>query len=108
MGGATIALYINPATAMEVRPTDNVDVVMELATYGSYARLEVRLRETGFVNGQESKVVCRYKVKGITVDIMPTDPAVIRFSNRWYWEGFEKAVLHPLTERESVYIFPLE
>lgn len=108
VGGATIALYTNPSTAMEVRPTDDVDVVVELATYGGYAKLEERLREIGFVNDQESKVVCRYKIKGIIVDIMPTDPSVIGFSNRWYPEGFEKATLYPLTERERVYIFPLE
>lgn len=108
VGGATIALYTIPDTALELRPTDDVDVVVELATYGSYAKLEERLREIGFVNDQESKVVCRYKIKGITVDIMPTDPAVIGFSNRWYGEGFEKAILHPLTERENIFLFPLE
>jgi hypothetical protein len=35
VGGATIALYANPETAMEVRPTDDIDVVVELATYGA-------------------------------------------------------------------------
>ncbi|OLY91803.1 Nucleotidyl transferase AbiEii toxin, Type IV TA system [Cnuella takakiae] len=108
VGGATVALYTNPEASIEVRPTDDVDVVIELATYGSYARLEERLRAIGFVNDQESKVICRYKIRGITVDIMPTDPAVIGFSNRWYGEGFEQAVLYPITERESIYIFPLE
>ena len=108
VGGATIALYANPETAMEVRPTDDIDVVVELATYGSYAKLEERLREIGFVNDTEAKVVCRYKVRGITVDIMPTDPKVIGFSNKWYPVGFSKAILHHLTERESIYIFPLE
>lgn len=108
VGGSTIALYANPETAMEVRPTDDIDVVVELATYGSYAKLEERLREIGFVNDVEAKVVCRYKVQGITVDIMPTDPKVIGFSNKWYPVGFSKAVLHDLTERESINIFPLE
>jgi len=108
VGGATIALYANPETSMEVRPTDDIDVVVELATYGSYAKLEERLREIGFVNDTEAKVVCRYKVRGITVDIMPTDPNVIGFSNKWYPVGFSKAILHDLTERESIYIFPLE
>lgn len=108
VGGATVALYTNPEASMEVRPTDDVDVVIEPATYGSYAKLEERLRAIGFVNDQESKVICRYKIRGITVDIMPTDPAVIGFSNRWYEEGFEQAVLYPITERESIYIFPME
>ena len=107
-GGATIALYTNPATALQVRLIDDIDVVVELATYGSYAKLEERLREIGFVNDQESKVICHYKIRGIIADIMPTDPAVIGFSNQWYSEGFEKAILHPLTEKRKHYIFPLE
>ena len=84
VGGATIALYGNPDTAFEMRPTDDIDVVVELATYGSFAKLEERLREIGFLNDTEAKVVCRYTIKGITVDIMPTDPKVIGFSNQWY------------------------
>lgn len=108
VGGATIALYGNQETAFEVRPTDDIDVVIELATYGSFAKLEERLREIGFVNDTEAKVVCRYKIRGITVDIMPTDPKVIGFSNQWYPEGFRHAILYDLTERESIYIFSLE
>lgn len=108
VGGATIALYGNPDTVFEVRPTDDIDVVIELATYGSFAKLEERLREIGFVNDTEAKVVCRYKIRGITVDIMPTDPKVIGFSNQWYPEGFSNAILYQLTERESIYIFSLE
>jgi len=108
VGGATIALYGNPDTAFEVRPTDDIDVVVELATYGSFAKLEERLREIGFVNETEAKVVCRYKIRGIIVDIMPTDPKVIGFSNQWYPEGFSNAILYDLTERQSIYIFSLE
>ena len=108
VGGATIALYGNPDTAFEIRPTDDIDVVVELATYGSFAKLEERLREIGFINDTEAKVISRYTIKGITVDIMPTDPKVIGFSNQWYPAGFKHAILYDLTERESIYIFPLE
>lgn len=108
VGGATIALYGNPDNAFEIRPTDDIDVVVELATYGSFAKLEERLREIGFVNDTEAKVVCRYKIRGITVDIMPTDSKVIGFSNQWYPEGFKHAIPYELTERGSIYIFSLQ
>ena len=108
VGGATIALYGNPDTSFEVRPTDDIDVVVELTTYGSFAELEGKLRQIGFVNDIEAKIVCRYKINGITVDIMPTDPKVIGFSNQWYPEGFKRAILYHLSERESIYIFSLE
>lgn len=90
VGGATIARYVNPDTAMEVRPTDDIDVVVELASYGSYAKLEERLREIGFVNDMEAKIVCRYQIRGITVDVMPTNPKVIGFSNKWYLRDLRK------------------
>lgn len=49
VSGAAIVLYTNPKTATEVRRTDDIDMVVELATYGSYAKLEERLREIAFV-----------------------------------------------------------
>jgi hypothetical protein len=37
-------------------------------------------------------VICRYQIRGFTVDIMPTKPEIIGFSNRWYPEGFANAI----------------
>ena len=107
VGGATVALYTDPQMAQEVRPTDDVDVVVELATYGDYVALEERLRAIGFVNDTASKVVCRYKIQGITVDIMPTDPQVIGFSNQWYAEGFAHSISFEVGAGLEVQIFPL-
>jgi len=91
VGGATVALYAD-AAAPDARPTDDVDVVVELATYGGYAGLEEKLRAIGFTNDTGSRVICRYKIQGITVDIMPTQTDIIGFSNKWYPEGFAHAV----------------
>ena len=45
VGGATVALYAtNSELATEVRPTDDVDVIVELATYKGYSDLDERLR----------------------------------------------------------------
>jgi hypothetical protein len=57
VGGAAVALYADPDTASEIRPTNDVDVVVEMASYGGYAQLEERLRTIGFKNDLESKVV---------------------------------------------------
>lgn len=51
VGGATVSLYASDFNiAGEIRPTDDVDVVVELASYTSYAALEEKLREIGFQN----------------------------------------------------------
>ncbi len=51
VGGATVSLYAtNEALAAEVRPTDDVDVIVELATYSGYSALDEKLRKIGFQN----------------------------------------------------------
>jgi predicted nucleotidyltransferase len=107
VGGATIALYVHSPTAADVRPTDDIDVVVELASYGSYSNLDARLRQLGFQNDVMSGVICRYRVQGIIVDVMPTDPTVLGFSNRWYPDGFRNAMNYQLDEQTSIRLFTL-
>ena len=57
VGGATVALYCDPQQTVEIRPTDDVDVVVELATYGSYSELDAKLRAIGFCNDVMSGVI---------------------------------------------------
>ena len=91
VGGATISLYSNRQT-LEVRPTDDVDVILEILDYNERSKLDEKLRAIGFINDVESNVICRYKIQGIIVDIMPTDDSSIGFNNIWYTKGFENAV----------------
>lgn len=95
VGGATVSLYTDRRTE-DVRPTDDIDVVIELWAYKDYALIEERLRKLGFVNDQESRVICRYTINGITVDIMPTYKEAIGFSNRWYPAGFSSAISYDI------------
>ena len=97
VGGATVSLY-GDETRTETRPTDDVDVVIELASYKGYSELDEKLRKAGFENDIESGVICRYKIQGMIVDIMPTDASVIGFSNKWYPEGFKNAISIQLDE----------
>lgn len=106
VGGATVSLYSTQAALAEsVRPTDDVDVVIELASYADYSKMEERLRRLGFANDMNSGVICRYTIKGIIVDIMPTSPGILGFSNNWYPDGFKNAVSYKLDEETEVLIF---
>lgn len=104
VGGATVALYASQA-APEVRPTDDVDVVIELASYSDYARLDKRLRDVGFLNDITSGVICRYTIQGVVVDVMPTEPGIIGFSNHWNPEGFQNAITYQLEKGSEIRIF---
>ena len=55
VGGATVSLYAD-LKATESRPTDDVNIIIELASYHKYVVLDERLRDVGFVNDTASGV----------------------------------------------------
>jgi predicted nucleotidyltransferase len=104
VGGATVSLYsTRPET--ETRPTDDVDIVVEIMHYKDYAAIEDRLRSKGFVNDVESGVICRYIIHGVTVDVMPTSEDILGFSNKWYPEAFVNSIRINLEDGLSIRIF---
>ncbi|MDP1803140.1 MAG: nucleotidyl transferase AbiEii/AbiGii toxin family protein [Bacteroidota bacterium] len=103
VGGATISLYPD-RPVLEVRPTDDVDVIIEIVNYVDRTELEAKLRSIGFSPDIESGVICRYQIQGIIVDIMPTDDASIGFKNIWYPKGFEKAINYELEKNFTIKI----
>ena len=103
VGGATISLYAD-RPVFEIRPTDDVDVIIELLNYAGRTALEEKLRSIGFTHDIESGVICRYHIQGIIVDIMPTDDPSIGFTNKWYPEGFTQAVNYDIDEQCTVSI----
>jgi predicted nucleotidyltransferase len=103
VGGATISLYPD-RTVFEVRPTDDVDVLIEILNYNDRSILEEKLRSIGFNHDIESQVICRYRIQGIIVDIMPTDDSSIGFGNKWYPQGFKNAVDYVLDESCTIQI----
>lgn len=48
VGGATIGLYLSDPGTSELRPTDDVDCLVEAASRAKYGELEERLRRLGF------------------------------------------------------------
>lgn len=104
VGGATVSLYTD-RPFREMRPTDDIDILIELVDYTGYARIEDQLRKKGFVNDIESEIIGRYKINGIIVDVMPTSAEVLGFTNRWYAEGFSVPMEKDLGEDCVIRIF---
>ncbi|RXK82897.1 hypothetical protein [Filimonas effusa] len=104
VGGSTVSLYsTRPET--ETRPTDDVDIVVEVVHHRDYAVIEEKLREKGFVNDVASGVICRYTVLGITVDVMPTSDEILGFANKWYAEAFANAIAVDLEDGITIRVF---
>jgi predicted nucleotidyltransferase len=93
VGGATVHLWLTEAGAPPARPTDDVDVVCEVATRARYYRLGDRLRERGFREDVDAPVLCRWRSvePPLVLDVMPTDPDILGFSNPWYGEAISSA-----------------
>jgi len=101
VGGATVSLYSTRPEA-ETRPTDDVDIVVEIFHYKEYAAIEEKLRNKGFANDATSGVICRYTIHGITVDVMPTSEEILGFSNKWYPEAFVNSIY--VTPEDGLFI----
>jgi len=104
VGGATVSLYKDRIVS-DSRVTDDVDIVIEIAAYREYAEIEEKLRSKGFTNDMTSKIVCRYIVRGVIVDIMPTSPDILGFTNLWYADGVKNTITHKIDESTEVKLF---
>ena len=97
LGGAVTGLLLTDPAAPPARSTEDVDVVVSVASYSQYARLEEALRGRGFVNNRD--LICRWNASGVVMDVMPTDETILGFSNRWY-----DAVAHPRREGQGDFL----
>jgi predicted nucleotidyltransferase len=104
VGGAVVSLYAD-RPAIGVRPTDDVDIVVELMSYSGFAAIEEKLRKKGFAHDKESRIICRYKVNGVIVDIMPTGERILGFSNKWYAEAFANSFQFSLGDQYHIRLF---
>lgn len=92
VGGCVTGLLITDEGAAEVRPTDDVDSIIEVTSYGQYNTFAEKLKKIDFrEDTREGAPTCRW-VKGDTVlDVMPLDEKVLGFTNRWYEPAIDAA-----------------
>lgn len=92
VGGAVAGLLVTDPLADGVRATRDVDAVVN-ATRAVFHRIEEAVAQRGFVRDVHSNVICRWvhKDSGVLFDLMPVQPEVLGFSNRWYPYAVETA-----------------
>lgn len=93
VGGAVAGLLVTDPLADAVRATRDVDAVVN-ANRALFHRIEEAVAERGFARDVSSDVICRWvhKDSGVLFDLMPVQPEVLGFSNRWYPYAVETAI----------------
>ena len=85
VGGCSTGVLVTTIRAQTIRPTDDVDMVVQATTAREYHVVEASLSERGFKHDMSADApICRWRYEGIAVDLMPSEKSVLGFANRWY------------------------
>jgi hypothetical protein len=107
VGGCTTGLFITDPAAGGIRPTKDVDVIVDVTSYAKYAALSERLRALGLAEDTtKGAPLCRWRRNELIVDVMPVDEHVLGFSNRWYPVAIETAQRLQIADREVRVVTP--
>ncbi|MEZ6017795.1 MAG: hypothetical protein R3F49_22010 [Planctomycetota bacterium] len=91
VGGCATGLLVTDSGAAPIRPTIDVDLVVDLVTYSEFHLFEKRLRALGFEQRQGvDQPICRWWHDRLCVDIMPVGE-FMGFTNPWYASAFTTA-----------------
>lgn len=107
VGGCTTGLFITDPAAGGIRPTKDVDAIVDVASYAKYAALSERLRTLGLVEDTTPGApLCRWRRDDFIVDVMPVNERILGFSNRWYPAAIETAQLFDIAGHDVRVVTP--
>lgn len=107
LGGAAAGLLLTDSAAPPIRVTRDIDVIIEVVSLPAYHQFNERLRELGFSEDlSPGAPLCRWQKQDIILDVMPTDPAILGFGNRWFAKAFTSARDHQLPSGQKIKLLP--
>lgn len=93
VGGCATGLLIDNPKLMDVRPTEDVDAIVEVASLAGYHQLAEQLVQRGFRQTMEDNTPpFRWFWNRMQLDLVPLDEKVLGFANPWYRAGYEASV----------------
>lgn len=107
-GGLVLPMYLEIEPCTRLRPTYDADAVVARATFTGWASLQADLMNVGFIPVSEPHTpICRMRTPGgYLLDVLPVDPEVLGFGNRWFRPGFEGAIVKFIGDGVAIRIFP--
>jgi hypothetical protein len=108
VGGAVSSLYVEDPVSRLVRPTMDVDCIVQISTRKEYSKLEEALRKKGFRHCVDKGApTCRWTFEDILIDIMPCEPKILGFSNKWFTKGLDHCKTATLPNGTQISILSL-
>lgn len=99
VGGCATGLLLDDAALMDVRPTEDVDAIVEVASLAGYHHLAEQLMQRGFKQTMaDNTPPFRWYWSRLQLDLVPVDEKVLGFANKWYHPGFASAQQARLTD----------
>ena len=90
-GGAAVGLLITDPANPTVRPTQDLDIIVQVINKADYYNFQERLQAKGFHETMDSDFVGRFVKGRLFLDVMPTEESIFGSSNRWYIDAFNNA-----------------
>lgn len=91
IGGAVISLYATDEGAELPRVTTDVDVCVQVSTFGEMENLRERLAQKNIYPDSKGTHLYRYTYKEILIDFIPFEATPFGPTNSYLKTGFEKA-----------------
>jgi predicted nucleotidyltransferase len=92
VGGCATGLLIDNTSLMDVRPTEDVDAIVEVASLAGYHQLADQLALRGFKQTMtDNTPPFRWFWNRMQLDLVPLDEKILGFANPWYRPGYESA-----------------
>lgn len=107
LGGAATGLLLTDTAAPPIRITRDIDIIIEVVSLVAYHQFNKKLRSLGFSEDLSPNApLCRWLKKDMVLDVMPTNPAILGFGNRWFAKAFASACYHRLPSTQEIKLLP--
>jgi len=103
LGGTVLPFLLTRPAARMTRRSKDVDFIFDAASREEIYDFEDKLWDLGFVKTLNG-AVCRWKINGINIDILPASREIIGFSNYWCYEAWNNPSSYGLEKGESIKI----
>jgi len=92
VGGCATGLLLTAQRSQAIRATQDVDVVVHAISTSGYHAMERAVEARGFKHDLAPEApICRWVLHGVALDLMPSEPGILGFHNRWYPLAVETA-----------------